>query len=151
VSINPLPSHNINSRWARHKTPGVIGNEGIILDLHNRAPIGIGQCITNGAGNWRHGHNMEIEAIHGLCEVGLATHAHRVRICDQLDGDRASSSRVAGTTDNNLCASSKGSRTDSTRGRRGTTSSGLRRVHRGSGAQSGGARGNNTSGHAAPW
>jgi hypothetical protein len=95
-------------------------------------------------------HNVEIEAIHGLCKAVLAMRAHRVRIGDRLDGDRASSSPAADTTGSNLCVSSRGSRTGSTRGRRGATGSGLCRVHRGSGARSGGARGSGAGGRAAP-
>jgi hypothetical protein len=41
-----------------------------------------------------------------------------MRIGDRRDGDRSSSSCTASTAGNSLCASIKGSRTDSTRGRR---------------------------------
>jgi hypothetical protein len=78
VSINPLASHNIDARRVRHKTPGVIGNESVILNLHSTSPIGVWQCITNRTRKRRHGHNMD--AIHGLCDASLATRTHRVCI-----------------------------------------------------------------------
>jgi hypothetical protein len=107
VSINPFASYNIDTRRTRHKTPGVIGNESIILSLHNRSPIGVWQCITNRTRKRRHGHNMEVEAIHGLCDASLATCTHQVCIGDRRDDDRSCSSCAAGIAGNNLCTSSR--------------------------------------------
>jgi hypothetical protein len=60
----------------------------------------------------------------------------RVRIGDRRDGDRSSVSYMAGAAGNNLGASTRGSRTDSTRGHYGdgAAGSGLCGVHKGSSA-----------------
>lgn len=60
---------------------------------------------------------MEVEAIHELWDASLSARAHRVHISYWLDDDRSGISCAAGTTGNNLCASSR--RIGSTRGRRG--------------------------------
>ena len=76
VTINPLAGHQIDTRRPRNKAPGVIGEKGVILGLHSRAPIGVGQSIANRPRQWRHGHSVEVEAIHRLGDASLAARAH---------------------------------------------------------------------------
>jgi hypothetical protein len=36
---------------------------------------------------WRHGHSVEVETIHRLCDAGLAARVHGMRVVDGGNGD----------------------------------------------------------------
>jgi hypothetical protein len=68
VLDDPLTGDDVGMRWTRNETLGAIVNKGLVLIIHRRAPIGIGERDAGGAWQWRHqarGHRGESILLYG--------------------------------------------------------------------------------------
>jgi hypothetical protein len=70
VLEDPFPRHHMNAAGSRNKAPDRVSAQGVVLEQHRSAPVGVAKSLTNGRRHRRY------------CAGGGRTHVTRVRFDD---------------------------------------------------------------------